>query len=125
MENLRDPAKLAGRILLAVTFLVLGYGKIGGYDYMVGFMESGGLPGMLLPVVILFELVGGVMIVLGFFSRYTALAFAVFCVLTALIFHFDLGDSGQKLHFVKNLSIAGGMLMLFAYGPGKMAINDK
>ncbi len=125
MENLRDPAKLVGRVMLALIFVIMGYGKINGYDGTAGYMESKGIPGMLLPLVILLELGGGVLIMLGFFSRYTALAIAVFTVLTALIFHFDFGDRGQTIHFWKNIAIAGGMLMLFANGPGKMAINDK
>lgn len=125
MGNLNDPAKLAGRILLALLFLIMGYGKIGGYDGTVGYMESQGVPGILLPLVILLEVGGGILLVLGFFSRWAALALAGFTILSALFFHFDLGNQGQLIHFLKNLSIAGGMLMLYAGGPGKFAMNDK
>ncbi len=125
MENLKDPSLLAGRILLALMFVIMGYGKIAGYDGTAGYMESKGIPGVLLPLVIAAELGGGLLIVVGFFSRWTALALAGFCILTAFLFHLDFGDMAQKIQFLKNLSIAGGMLMLFAVGPGKYAINDK
>jgi len=125
MENLKDPSILAARILLVSTFVIMGYSKIGGYDGTVGYMESKGIPGMLLPLVIAAEVVGGILIAVGFFSRWSALALAGFSVLTALLFHLDFADQAQKIQFLKNLSIAGGMLMLFAVGPGKYAVNDK
>jgi putative oxidoreductase len=125
METLKAPSLLAGRVLLALMFVIMGYGKIGGYDGTVGYMESYGVPGILLPLVIAAELGGGLLIAVGFFSRWTALALAGFCILTAFMFHLDFADLAQKIQFLKNLSIAGGMLMLFAVGPGKYAINDK
>lgn len=125
MEHVKDPAKLVGRVLLAIIFIVAGYGKIGGYAGTVNYMESQGVPGILLPLVILVELGGGILVALGFFSRWSALAIAGFSILAAILFHFDLGDRGQTTQLMKNLAIAGGMLLLFASGPGKFAINDK
>jgi len=125
MENLKDTSILAARILLVLTFVIMGYAKIGGYDGTVGYMESKGIPGMLLPFVIVAEVAGGILIAIGFFSRWSALALAGYSILTALFFHMDFADVAQKIQFLKNLSIAGGMLMLFAVGPGKYAINDK
>lgn len=125
MGNLKDPSILAARILLALIFVIFGYSKIGGYDGTVGYMESNGIAGMLLPLVIGVEVIGGVLIVVGFFSRWAALALAGFSLLTALFFHLDLGNQAQAIQFWKNLSIAGGMLMIFANGPGKYALNDK
>ncbi len=125
MENLKDPAILAARILLVPVFVIMGYAKIGGYDGTVGYMESKGVAGMFLPLVIVAEVAGGILIAVGFFSRWTALALAGFSILTALVFHMDFADTAQKIQFLKNLSIAGGLLMLVAVGPGKYAINDK
>jgi len=125
MENLKDPSMLAGRILLVLIFVIMGYGKIGGYDGTFGYMESKGIPGILLPLVIAAEVIGGVLRIVGYFSRGTALALAGFSILTAVLFHLDFADMSQKIQFLKNLSIAGGMLMLFAVGPGKYAVNDK
>jgi len=124
MENLKDPINLVARIFLVLVFVIMGYSKIGGYDGTVGYMESKGVPSILLPLVILLEVVGGILIVVGFFSRWTALAIAGFSILTALFFHFNLGSMDFP-HFLKNFGLAGGMLLLFAYGPGKYAINDK
>ncbi len=125
MEKLKDPSILAARILLILVFVIFGYGKIGGYDGTVGYMEGKGVPGILLPLVILAELGGGILIAIGFYARGAALALAGFSIISALIFHLDFGDRAQTIQFWKNLSIAGGMLMIFACGPGKFAINDK
>jgi len=125
MGNLKDPSILAARILLALIFVISGYGKIGGYNGTMGYMESNGVASMLLPLVIGAELIGGVLIVVGFFSRWAALALAGFSLLTAVFFHLDFGNQAQAIQFWKNLSVAGGMLMIFANGPGKYALNDK
>lgn len=125
MGKSSDLAMLIGRILLAAMFIWAGYGKIGGYEGTVGYMASKGLPGILLPAVIALEVGGGILIVLGFFSRWIGLLTAIFCVAAAVIFHFDFGDRGQAISFMKNISIAGGMLYLWAAGPGSLAINQK
>jgi putative oxidoreductase len=130
MNSLRDPTNLVARILLVLVFVILGYGKIGGYEGTAGYMDSKGVPGMLLPLVILLEVAGGALIVVGFFSRWIALALAGFSILSAILFHYDMSvmdfpDRGNMINFWKNFAIAGGMLMVFAYGPGKYAINDK
>src|SRR3546814_6823761 len=88
-------------------------------------MESAGVPGLLLPLVIALELGGGLAILAGVFTRWLSLAFAGFTVLAALLFHFDLADPVQSLLFWKNLAIAGGFLVLAANGPGALSLDGK
>lgn len=124
MEKLNPFLGLAGRVLLAIMFVLAGYGKIGGYQGTQGYMESMGVPGMLLPLVIVVELGGGLAIIAGWQTRITAIALAGFCVLAALIFHLDFADRMQSILFLKNLAIAGGFLVLAAHGPGALALDN-
>lgn len=121
-DRFKAPLDLAGRILLALIFIVAGYGKIGGYDGTAGYMESMGIPGGLLPLVILTELGGGIAIVLGLFTRPVALALAGFCVLSGVIFH---GAPTDQIMLMKNVALAGGFLVLAANGAGAWSIDAK
>lgn len=116
--------ELAGRIGLAVVFLIGGVGKIVGYASTQGYMESYGVPGLLLPLVIVLEIGGAAGLIVGWKTRWFALALAAFTVLTALLFHFDFGDSLQKILFLKNIAIAGGLLVLCHAGPGCFSIDQ-
>jgi putative oxidoreductase len=127
MTGTHDLASLAARILIASLFIVFGIEKITGYAGSVGYMEAYGLPGVLLPFAIAAELGGGLAILLGVFSRWAALALAGFCIVTALVFHTAWsgdGGQGQFINFMKNLALAGGLLLLFANGPGRYVIKD-
>jgi len=115
---------LVARVLLSAIFIAAGYNKIGGYDGTMQYMESAGVPGVLLPAVIALELGGGLMILLGLFSRWAALALAAFSVVAALLFHANFADQMQAAAFMKNLALAGGLLLLFANGPGAWAVRD-
>jgi len=121
---LADTAKLAGRILLALIFVLGGWSKIGGYAGTQAYMASAGVPGILLPLVILLELVGGLMIVVGFQTRLVALALAGFTILAALLFHLK-PDQVNQIMLMKNLAIAGGYLALFAAGPGRWSVDQR
>ena len=107
---------LAGRVLLAQLFLVSGFEKITSYAGAQAYMAAKGLPGALLPLVILVEVGGGLALVVGFQTRWAAIALAVFTVLAGCIFHLVPSDHGQMLHFMKNLSIAGGLLIMAQTG---------
>lgn len=110
---------LAARILLAQIFVVAGATKLGaGYAATQGYMESLGVPGALLPLAIALELGGGLALIAGFFTRWVALALAGFSLLTAVIFHSNLADQMQAILFMKNLALAGGLLLLARYGAG-------
>lgn len=121
-QNLAD---LGGRILLALIFLVAGVQKIGGYAGTQAYMESMGVPGMLLPLVIALEIGGGAAIIAGWHTRLVALLLAGFSVIAAAIFHGALGDNMQAILFMKNLAIAGGFLLLAARGPGEWALDAR
>lgn len=115
---------LVARVLLSAIFIAAGYNKIGGYDGTAQYMESMGVPALLLPAVIALEIGGGLAVLIGLFSRWAALALAGFCVISALIFHFNFADQMQAASFMKNLAIAGGLLLLFANGPGAWSVRD-
>lgn len=115
---------LAGRILLAHIFIISGYGKIAGYAGTQAYMVSKGVPGDLLPLAILLELGGGIAIIAGFMTRWTALALALFCVVSGLLFHWDLGDRGQTINLMKNFALAGGLLLLAQAGAPFLSIDS-
>lgn len=125
MEGLRQYAPTVGRILLALIFIMSGYSKIGGFAGTQGYMESFGVPGALLPVVIATELLAGIALIVGWQTRIAALLLAGFTLLTAFIFHTNFADQVQYLFFMKNLAIAGGMLVLVAHGPGPLAVDTR
>ncbi len=116
MHLLAMPAALVGRILLSLLFIMAGIGKLTSLAATNAYFASLGLPaGLALPVG-LFESVGGVLLLIGFLTRPLALAFAIFSVMTAFLGHNQLSDPMQLSIFLKNLAIAGGFLLLFAYG---------
>jgi len=114
-----------GRVFIAVGFLIAGVGKISNYAGTQGYMDSVGVPGALLPLVIAFEIFGALAIIVGFQTRLVAFALAGFSILTALIFHFDFGDRMQAIIFLKNFGLAGGFLFLVANGPGAFSIDNR
>lgn len=116
---------LAGRILLAHLFLLAGISKISGYAGTQGWMESMGVPGMLLPLVILLEIGGALALIIGWQTRWAAWALAAFSVLSAVIFHSNLADQMQSILFMKNLAMAGGLLVLAAHGAGPVSLDRK
>lgn len=104
-----------GRIMLAAVFIISGAFKLADLSGTSTYMTSVGLPSSMALPTALFEIIGGLMIVLGIFTRLTALAFAIFCLLTALLFHRETADPVQAAMAFKNIAIAGGFLCLFAY----------
>jgi len=125
MQSLQNLAAPLGRILLALIFVLAGVTKITGYAGTQGYMESMGVPGVLLPLVIAVELIGGLALMLGWQARLTAFLLAGFTLLATLIFHSNLGDHTQYLFFLKNLSITGGLLMVFSFGAGPFSIDNR
>jgi putative oxidoreductase len=125
MKSLHVAMAPVGRTLLALIFIVSGFGKITAYAGTQGYMESMGVPGVLLPLVIVLELAGGLAIILGWRTRIVAFLLAGFTLLSALIFHSNLGDQMQMIQFLKNLAIAGAFLMLVAAGPGPLALDNR
>jgi putative oxidoreductase len=118
-------SSFVGRALLAVIFLMAGFDKINGYAATAGYMAQFGVPAVLLPPTIALEILGGLAVFAGFYSRMAAIPLALFTIATGLIFHSNFADNVQFVLFLKNLAIAGGFLLLFAHGPGAWAVNDK
>ncbi|WP_219614948.1 DoxX family protein [Aeromonas salmonicida] len=125
MDKMKDMALLVGRVLLALMFVMAGWSKIGGYAGTQGYMEAMGVPGFMLPLVILLELGGGLAVVLGLFTRSIAVLLAGFTLMAAFIFHYQPADQMQMLMFMKNVSVAGGFLALAAAGAGAFSLDAR
>ncbi|ARF51574.1 DoxX family protein [Pantoea stewartii] len=123
MKKFEDSGLLAARILMTILFITAGWGKITGYEGTQHYMEAMGVPGFMLPLVILLEFGGGLAIMFGFLTRFTALFTAGFTILTAFLFHSNFAEGVNQLMFMKNLSIAGGFLVLGLVGPGAYSID--
>jgi putative oxidoreductase len=118
-----NAAALIGRVLLASIFLHEAWSKLTGYAGAVRYMEAFGVPGELLPLAIALEAICGLMVLIGFQIRIGALILAIFCLITAGVFHNKLSDLNQLLHFEKDLAIAGGFFVLFAFGGGAWTLD--
>lgn len=125
INKLQQFSAPTGRVLLATMFFMAGLTKITGYAGTQGYMEAMGVPGMLLPLVIILEVFGGLAIMLGFKTRLVAFALAGFSIISAVLFHADFSDQMQMTMFMKNISIAGAFLILVAQGPGAYALDNK
>ena len=121
----RKVFELCGRILLAAMFLISGLGKIASYAATVGYMASVGVPSALLPLVIATEIGGAICIILGWQTRITAFLLCGFALLTAFVFHRNFADQIQTVMFLKNVSIAGGFLLLVANGAGPLSLDRR
>ena len=117
--------QLTGRVLISSIFIMAGINKINAYAGTQGYMESMGVPGALLPLVILLEIGGGLAVLLGWQTRVAAFLLAGFTVLSALIFHANIGDQMQSILFMKNLAMAGGLLFLMAGSSHEWSIDAR
>ncbi|MDB6091538.1 MAG: hypothetical protein JWN85_4322 [Gammaproteobacteria bacterium] len=114
------------RVLLAQLFLLAGFSKLGaGYAATHSYMQSMGVPGILLPLVIILEIGGALALIIGFFTRWVALALAVYSVIAALIFHHNFGDQNQMILFMSDIAVAGGLLLLYVYGAGAVSLDSR
>ncbi|MES2814210.1 MAG: DoxX family protein [Pseudomonadota bacterium] len=123
MEQLKTYAPLITRLFLAAVFIPAGLGKLGDVAGFAGYLTSGGLPAFLAWPSIIFEVLLGLSMLIGFQARWMALLGAGFCVVAGLLYHFAPADQMQMIMFFKNLGIAGAFLMIFAHGPGKLAVD--
>ncbi len=101
-----------GRMMLALIFILAGVGKIMDPAGTMGYMQSAGLPTILLWPTIALEVLGGLAVAVGFKTRYAAFALAAFSILAAIIFHTNFADQMQMILFLKNIAMAGGLLLL-------------
>ncbi|KVM63319.1 DoxX family protein [Burkholderia ubonensis] len=132
LESKRDGLLLAARVLMMVLFILFGWQKLTGFSGTVAYMASTGAPSPELSAVIAVavELVGGLLIAIGFHTRPLALLFAAYTVATAFIGHRYWAAHGMDqyiamINFYKNVSIVGGLLLLALTGPGKYSLDRK
>ncbi|WP_262692760.1 DoxX family protein [Kordiimonas aestuarii] len=126
MEKLTPYAHLLGRVLLALIFVLAGFGKITGDPAgTMQYMEAQGVPGFLFWPAALFELLAGLAILIGFQTRVVAFLLAGFCGVTAIMFHANFADQMQMGMFMKNFGMAGGFLVLMAAGAGQYSLDAK
>ena len=125
MEGWKALASLTGRILLVFIFFVSGIGKIGNFEGTAQYMAKVGMPltTFFLLGAIFLELVGSITILLGYFTRFGAILLLFFLIPTTLIFHGHFGDPGQQIHFMKNVSMFGGLLVLLSAGAGRFSLD--
>ncbi|MBP0438612.1 DoxX family protein [Tianweitania sediminis] len=118
---------LIGRVLLSIIFILSGFGKLTALGGTAGYFASLGIPAPMVAAVVvgLVELVGGLAVLLGFRTREGAWALAIFCVASAVVAHSDWSDMMQMIAFQKNLALAGGLLVLAAFGPGPISIEAR
>ena len=117
--------QLISRIMLAIIFILAGVGKITDPAGTMAYMQSAGLPGLLLWPTIALELLGGIALVVGYKTRLVAFALAAFCVLTAALFHSHFADQMQMILFLKNIAIAGGLLLLAVGGSTAYSMDNR
>ena len=121
---LESAGLLIGRLLLAAIFILEGWSKVRGYEAAAAYMDRYGVPSVLLPAVIALELGAGLMVAAGWQTRVAAAALALFCIVAAVLFHGNVLDRNQLLHFEKDLAIAGGFLVLAVRGAGSWSIDQ-
>ena len=115
--------ELVGRIFLASLFLVEGIGKLFTQEQVITYMEDYGVPGMLFIPAVVVEILFPLLLIVGYKTRLAALVMALFTLTVAIIFHTDFSDGMQLISFLKNLAIAGGFMIIIAYGSNKFSID--
>ena len=116
---------LFGRALISALFLLNGIFKINNYVGTIGWMESFGMPGILLIPAIVLEIAGPILIIIGFKTKLAAGLLSLFCLATAVIFHNDFSNQMQLTSFLKNIALAGGFLILFVNGAKGFSLDNK
>jgi len=132
IDSFKTPLIVVGRVLLALMFILAGYGKLTAIEGTAGYIASGGLPfaTALAVIVGLLELVGGLAIAVGFQARWAALALGLFTLAASVLFHKFWAVPAdqafvQQLMFMKNLSVTGGLLLLVCFGAGAFSLDAR
>ena len=117
--------EILGRLLLSAIFLINGIGKIFNYEGTIQYMENFDVPGYLIIPAITVEILFPILLILGYYTKFSALVLSLFTLALAVIFHTDFSNQMQLMSFLKNIAIAGGLLIIFVYGPGKYSLDHK
>ena len=122
MNNILD---FSARFLISILFFLNGIFKINNYEGTIIWMEGFGMPGILLTPAIILEILGPILIIIGYQTRIAAALLSLFCIATAVIFHNDFGDQMQLTSFLKNIGLAGGFVFLVINGPKDFSLDKK
>lgn len=127
MNSLQSILPTLGRVLLALVFLLSGVGKIAAPGAMIGYIESAGLPfpQLALWLAVVFEIGGGLLLVLGYQTRRAAVALVVFTLVASFGFHTNFADQNEMIMFLKNAAIIGGLLQVIAFGAGAYSLDNR
>ena len=117
--------EILGRILLSAIFLINGIGKIFNYEGTIQYMENFDVPAYLIIPAIIVEILFPILLIIGYYTKFSALVLSLFTLVLAVIFHTDFSNQMQLISFLKNIAIAGGFLIIFVYGPGKYSLDHK
>ena len=115
--------ELLGRIFLSLLFLIEGIGKISIQEDVIMYMENYGVPGMLFVPAVILEILFPLLLIVGYKTKLAALVMALFTLSVAIIFHTDFSEKMQMIFFLKDLAIAGGFMIILAYGPNKISLD--
>ena len=122
MNNILD---FSARFLISILFFLNGIFKINNYERTIIWVEGFGMPGILLTPAIILEILGPILIIIGYQTRIAAALLSLFCIATAVIFHNDFGDQMQLTSFLKNIGLAGGFVFLVINGPKDFSLDKK
>jgi putative oxidoreductase len=120
MANVLD---LVGRIFISALFLISAYNKVFNLEGSMAWMEGFGIPGFLIFPAIAVEIILPVLVIVGYQAKIAAGILAIFCLMTAFLFHFDFSDQSQLVSFLKNIGLAGGFLFIVANGTKDFAVD--
>ena len=112
-----------GRVLLSTLFLVEGFGKISMQEDVIMYMENYGVPGTLFVPATVLEILFPLLLIVGYKTKWAASVMALFTFTVAIIFHTDFSEGMQLVFFLKDIAIAGGFMIIVAYGPGKISLD--
>tara|TARA_B100001248_G_scaffold55334_1_gene36712 strand:+ start:289 stop:675 length:387 start_codon:yes stop_codon:yes gene_type:complete len=120
MVNVLD---LIGRIFISALFLISAFNKIFNLDGSMGWMEGFGVPGFLIFPAIAVEIILPMLVIVGYQARIASGILAIFCLVTAFLFHFDFSNQSQLVSFLKNIGLAGGFIFIVANGTKDWAVD--
>ena len=112
-----------GRILLSALFLIEGIGKISMQEDVIMYMADYGVPEILFIPAIILEILFPLLLIIGYKTKLSALIMALFTLTVAIIFHTNFSEGMQMIFFLKDIAIAGGFMIIIAYGPGKISLD--
>ena len=115
--------EFVGRVLLSILFLVEGLGKISIKDDVIMYMEEFSVPGILFMPATILEILFPIFLIVGYKTKWAAAVMALFTFTVAIIFHTDFTEGMQMMFFLKDIAIAGGFMIIIAYGPSKISLD--